>query len=40
MDHCPYFVQDTTLTVEAMMLYTDSGHEAVPVPTRTRSYVL
>jgi Tc toxin complex TcA C-terminal TcB-binding domain len=32
MDYFPYFVQDTTLAVEAMTLYTDSGHEALTVP--------
>ena len=32
MDYFPYFVQDTTLTINSISLYTDSGHEALSVP--------
>lgn len=32
IDYFPYFVQDTTLTVEAMTLYTESSHQPLTVP--------
>ena len=37
MDYFPYFVQDTTLTVNAMTLYADGGHTTLTVPANISS---